>query len=588
MSLKDLISPFYAWKRVFEKPYTIKDPVNREGAPTYRGFHTNDIEQCIGCGSCEEICQNESIDMVEVANILAKPGDSGLRPLIDYGRCCWCALCVDICPTKSLGMSNEFTWIDVDPEVYRFVPGVDKMPWENEVEKGYKRGEEAWLISGVREQMPEQEADERKTTFDEFQDGFTDEQAIIEANRCLDCGICVEACPTHMDIPKYIKAIRDGELDEGLRIMFQTNPMVEACGRICTAKCETVCAVGHEGKPIAIRWLKRYIGDKTFDRKDEIIGLKPKPASGKKVGIIGGGPAGLTAAYYLRTLGHDAVIYEMHDKLGGMLKYGIPDYRLPANVLQREIDYIIRQDVEVKYNTKVGKDVMLDDIHKENDAVFVCIGAQLGTNMEIEGLHEDGVQSGVGFLEKIGKGERPDLGKDVVVVGGGNTAMDCCRSSVRLGSDVKILYRRTEKEMPADDIEIIEAKEEGVDIQILTSPIKIQKKNGRLAIECIKMELGEPDKSGRRRPEPVKGSEYTIMADTCIMAVGQKVEPEIMKDLDIKLTRWGTFEVNTDTLKSNQAGVYAGGDCETGPDDAIRAIAAGKKAAYFIDKQFKG
>nr|MDA3885606.1 FAD-dependent oxidoreductase [Candidatus Delongbacteria bacterium] len=273
---------------------------------------------------------------------------------------------------------------------------------------------------------------------------------------------------------------------------------------------------------------------------------------------------------------------------GGMLKWGIPDYRLPADVLQREIDYIIRQDVEVKYNTKVGKDIMLDDIHKENDAVFVCIGAQLGTNMEIEGLHQEGVLSGVGFLEKIGKGERPDLGKDVVVVGGGNTAMDCCRSSVRLGSDVKVIYRRTEKEMPADEIEIIEAKEEGIDIQILTSPIKIEKKDGKLAIECIKMELGEPDKSGRRRPVPIEGSEYTIIANTCIMAVGQKVEPEIMKDLDIKLTRWGTFEVNTDTLKSNQESIYAGGDCETGPDDAIRAIAAGKKAAYFIDKQFKG
>ena len=343
---------------------------------------------------------------------------------------------------------------------------------------------------------------------------------------------------------------------------------------------------GHEGKPIAIRWLKRYIGDKTFDRKDEIIDLKPKPASGKKVGIIGGGPAGLTAAFYLRTLGHEAVIYEMHDKLGGMLKYGIPDYRLAADVLQREIDYILRQGVDVKYNTKIGKDIHLDDLHKQNDAVFICIGAQLGTDMEIDGLHQDGVLAGVEFLEKIGNGERPDLGKDVVVVGGGNTAMDCCRSSVRLGSDVKVIYRRTEKEMPADDIEIIEAKEEGVDIQILSSPVKISKKDSKLEIECIKMELGEPDKSGRRRPEPIEGSEYTIMADTCIMAVGQKVEGEITKDLDIKLTKWGTFVVNTDTLKSNQDGIYAGGDCETGPDDAIRAIAAGKKAAYFIDKQF--
>lgn len=588
MSLKDVISPFYAWRRAFEKPDTIEKPLkDREGAELYRGFHTNDIEKCIGCGSCEEICQNAAIDLVEVASEQSKSGDSGLKPMIDYGRCCWCALCVDICPTGSLKMSNDYTWVTEDSEAFRFVPGVDEKKW-NTSEKGYKRGKEAWLVKGEREHMPEKEPEVRKNDFDEYAMGYTDEQAIVEAGRCLECGICVEACPTHMDVPKYISTIKNNDFDEGLRIMYETNPMLEACGRICTAKCEDVCAVGHNGKPIAIRWLKRYIGDKTFERKDEIMDLQPVERTGKKVAVIGGGPAGLTAAFYLRRLGHEAVIYEQHDKLGGMLKWGIPDYRLPADVLQREIDFILRQGVDVKYGVKVGMDITFETLHKENDAVFIGVGAQIGSGMPIEGMDTEGVASGVDFLEKVAKNEKPYVGSNAVIVGGGNTAMDATRSSIRLGAKATVLYRRTEAEMPANSEEIREAKEEGADINILTTPTKIEKlDSGKLRITCQKMELGEPDSSGRRRPIPVDGSEFDIEADVCIMAIGQKVEPEFSETIDLKVTKWGTFEVHSDTLKASKEGVYAGGDCETGPDDAIRAIAAGKKAAYFINKQFK-
>ncbi|MBU4485302.1 MAG: FAD-dependent oxidoreductase [Candidatus Delongbacteria bacterium] len=588
MSLKDIISPFNAWKRAFEKPDTIVKPLSeRDGADLYRGFHTNDIEKCIGCGSCEEICQNASIDLVDVASIQAKSGDSGLRPLIDYGRCCWCALCVDICPTGSLKMSNDYTWVTDDSDAFRFIPGVDKKKWDNS-EKGYKSFKEAWLVNPNREHASEKAPDIRKHDFDEYAEGFSDEQALVEAGRCLECGICIQACPTHMDIPKYISAIRKGNLEEGLRIMYETNPMLEACGRICTAKCEDVCAVGHNGKPIAIRSLKRYIGDKTFRKKDEIMDLKPVQQTGKKVGIIGGGPAGLTAAFYLRRLGHAVTIYEQHDKLGGMLKWGIPDYRLPADVLQREIDFIIRQGIDVKYNVKIGKDISFDQLHKDNDAVFIGVGAQIGSDMPIRGMDTEGVYSGVEFLEKVSKGEKPFVGKYAVVVGGGNTSIDAARSSIRLGANAKILYRRTEQEMPANREEIREAKEEGADLMILSTPTKIEKlPSGGLKIECLKMELGEPDSSGRRRPVPKEGSEFYIEADVCIMAVGQKVEPEFSESIGLKVTKWGTFEVHSDTLRSNDK-VFAGGDCQTGPDDAIRAVAAGKTAAYFIDKQFKG
>ncbi|MFO7811073.1 MAG: FAD-dependent oxidoreductase, partial [Candidatus Delongbacteria bacterium] len=341
-------------------------------------------------------------------------------------------------------------------------------------------------------------------------------------------------------------------------------------------------------KPVSIRSLKRYIGDKTCNRKDEITDLEKVPDSGRKVGVIGGGPAGLTAAFYLRRLGHAVTIYEQHDKLGGMLKWGIPDYRLPADVLQREIDFILKQGVEVKYNSKIGKDISFDQLHKDHDAVFIGVGAQIGSDMPIEGMDTEGVYSGVEFLEKVAKGEKPFVGKEAVVVGGGNTAMDATRSSIRLGAEAKILYRRTEQEMPANREEIREAKEEGAQLNILATPVKIEKlSSGRLKIECLKMELGEPDMSGRRRPIPKEGSEFHIEADVVIMAIGQKVEPEFSETIGLKVTKWGTFEVHSDTLRSNEK-VFAGGDCKTGPDDAIRAVAAGKKAAYFIDEQLRG
>jgi len=590
MSLKDLISPFYAWERALEKPYTINKPIDdREGADRYRGFHVNDIEKCIGCGTCEEICQNEAIDMVPVEGIEAGNGDSGLRPKIDYGRCCWCGRCVDVCPTGSLGMSNEYKWVTTDPEEFRFIPGFDDKPWNNE-EKGYRRDEESWLLAPELHKMPVVEPDIRKLTFEEMALGYDDDLALDEAARCLECGLCVETCPAHMDIPEYIRAIRENRLDDGLKILYESNPFSESCGRICTARCQYVCALSHNGEAIPIRWLKRYITDKTADQKNEILNTNNNvPESGRNIAIVGGGPSGLSAAYYLRQYGHSVTVYEKHEHLGGMLRYGIPEYRLPKAVLDREIQVILDSGVKVITGISIGKNVTLNQLQDQYDAVYLSVGAQIGTGMPIDGMDTPGVQIGVDFLDRIASGERPDLGEKVVVVGGGNTAMDVCRSSVRLGAEeVQVLYRRTEQEMPANREEIEEAQEEGVAFHYLAAPVSISRNGNKLHINAIRMELGEPDSSGRRRPVPISGSEYTIEADTCIMAIGQKVDASFAKSSEIKLTRWGTFEVDTDTLATNIPGLYAGGDCQTGPDDAIRAIADGKKVAYSINKFLEG
>ncbi|MBN1885132.1 MAG: FAD-dependent oxidoreductase [Candidatus Krumholzibacteriota bacterium] len=590
MNLRDVISPFYAWKRALEKPFTIRRPVeDRPGSPRYRGFHVNDVDRCIGCGTCEAICQNEAIDMVFVPGADpatgAAAGDSGLRPRVDYGRCCWCALCVDVCPTGCLGMASEYNWITLDGDDWRYVPGVETKPWDGDG-RGYRRGGEAWLLDPARTAMPMLEPAARSRTFDEMTLGYDDDLARAEAMRCIECGLCVEACPTHMDVPQYIRAIRENRLDDALELLYDTNPFSESCGRVCTARCEEACALGREGEPIAIRWLKRHITDSTLARRNEVIApSRTRADTGKRVAVVGGGPSGLTAAFYLRQFGHAVTVFEMNGQLGGMLRYGIPAYRLPDEVLDREIGVILDAGVETELGVRVGGDTGLADLRRRFDAVYVAIGAWEGSRMPIDGLDEAGVLIGIEFLDRIAGGERPDLGRSVAVVGGGNTAMDCCRSAVRLGAgEVRILYRRTEREMPAAREEIEEAREEGVVMDFLVTPVGIARRGGRLAITCLRMELGEPDASGRRRPVPIEKSEFVVEADTCIMAIGQQVVGRMAEEAGVAVTRWNTVETDPDTLQTDVAGIFAGGDGRTGPDDAIAAVADGKRAAWRIHR----
>ncbi|HRZ88448.1 MAG TPA: FAD-dependent oxidoreductase, partial [Spirochaetia bacterium] len=374
MDIKDIIAPFAVWKRAFEKPFTVRKPIDeRPGAPRYRGFHINDADTCVGCGTCESICMNKAIDLVPVEGRSPSGGDSGLRPRVDYGRCCWCALCVDICPSGSLGMSNEYLWIDSDPEVFRYVPGVDPKPWDG-AELGYRRAEGYRLLDMERVPMPELSHAEGVKSFLELVKGYSREQAEREADRCVACGVCVASCPAHMDIPGYINAVRGGDLETGLRLLYETNPFPEACGRICTRACESACAIGSGGDPVAIRWLKRYIADQV-ELADYGKSLpRAESATGRKVAVVGAGPGGLSAAYYLALLGHKVTVFEKDEAPGGMLRYGIPEYRLPYPALDKDVDYIRSLGVEIRHGATVGKDPALAKLREDFDAVYLSTG----------------------------------------------------------------------------------------------------------------------------------------------------------------------------------------------------------------------
>ncbi len=587
MNLKDILSPFSAWKNLLKEPVTVKDPINeRPGAPRYRGFHKNDIEKCIGCGTCEEICENEAIDLVEVASIETTDGDSGLRPRVDYGRCCWCALCVDVCPTGSLTMSNEYIWIDENPDVFRYTPGIESKEWDNN-QLGWTKPEYP-LYEPERVDMVEMDADERKSSFLEIVRGYSREQAEKEADRCIQCGICVATCPAHMDIPGYIKSVREGDMEKGLHLLYDTNPLPEICGRVCTHRCETVCAVGHEGDPLAIRWLKRYIADAVpFEQYKEILGVTDIEENGKKVGIIGAGPAGLATAYYLRIKGFDVTIYEAKSKGGGMTMYGIPKYRLPQNMLDSEIGFIEDIGVNIHYETRVGEDISFEEIYDKFDAVFVGIGFQHPYTLAIEGEDLKGSLQAIDFLDKINKSEKVDIGKKTAIIGGGNVAMDAARVARRLDTDVTVLYRRRVQDMPADEEEIEGAYDEGVKIEPQTIPVKIipDEKGNVKAIQYLRAELVQQEEGKRPRPVPIEGSEETLEVDSVIGAIGQEAKytflPEkFEKQLELKRGRMVVDKNNKTTIHK----IYAGGDAVNRTADAISAIADGHRAANGIEK----
>ena len=397
---------------------------------------------------------------------------------------------------------------------------------------------------------------------------------------------CVRACPANTDCQGYVGLIANGQFEEAIKLTKDVIALPASIGRICPHPCETECRRQNVESPVAIAELKRYLGDLDISMGTYVP--DQQPPSGKRVAIVGAGPAGLNCAYFLARYGHEVIIFENQPYPGGMLRYGVPEYRLPKEILDAEINTLTKMGVEFRYNVKLGEDLSILYLNKAYDAVFVAIGAWESSNLGCEGQDMEGVLGGIEFLGKVTNSEPLNMGKKVIVVGGGNTAMDVARTAVRLGAErVQVIYRRTRNEMPAEEIEIIEAEEEGVEFSFLVAPLEIIGDGKRAkAVRCQKMSLGEPDASGRRSPIPIPGEEVTFEADLILSAIGQQVNAKSIKELEV--TKRGTIGVKPHTFETNLEGVFAGGEAATGPKIAITAIAQGNNAAKVIDSYLNG
>ena len=405
---------------------------------------------------------------------------------------------------------------------------------------------------------------------------------------CTLVAPCMAACPAGVDIPAYVEQLRIDQVDRSAEAVRRRCPMPATIGRVCVRPCEDACRRGPVDEPIAIRTLKRFVADSESDAPDT-----PPVTGPAKVAIIGAGPAGLSCAYYLALEGVRSTIFEALPEAGGMAAVGIPDYRLPRQVLRAEVARVEALGVEIRYNARMGADVGMDELFDQGyEAVFVGVGAHQSARMGCEGedAGHHGFMPGVEFLREIAFGRKPLDGKTILVIGGGNVAMDCVRSARRLGfDDVRLLYRRTEAEMPADRVEIDEAKEEGVAFHTLVAPVRILAEDGRVTgLECRRMELGEPDASGRRRPEPVEGSEFVMECDAIVPAIGQVCSVDQLVPEHVEVTKWKTLEADPFTMQSADPRVFGGGDCYTGPSSLVAALAAGRRAALSIARFLRG
>ncbi|HEX3029601.1 MAG TPA: NADPH-dependent glutamate synthase [Clostridia bacterium] len=443
--------------------------------------------------------------------------------------------------------------------------------------------------------MPEQEPEIRNKNFLEVANGYNEAMAAEEAQRCLNCKNrpCVEGCPVNVQIPEFIQLVAEGKLEEAYNKVKETNSLPAVCGRVCPqeSQCEQLCVRGKKGEPVAIGRLERFVADWFMANKE--VNIEEIKKLNKKVAVVGSGPAGLTCAGDLAKLGYDVTVFEAFHVPGGVLMYGIPEFRLPKALVQKEIDTLKKLGVEIKTNMVIGKVLSVDELEKEGyEAVFIGSGAGLPSFMGIPGENLNGVYSANEFLTRINlmkayKFPETDtpvkVGKNVAVVGGGNVAMDAARSAKRLGAEnVYIIYRRSEAEMPARVEEVHHAREEGIIFKLLTNPTAVlgTESGWVKGLECVEMELGEPDSSGRRRPVEKKGSNYVVDVDNVIIAIGQSPNPLIKSTTPgLETQKWGGIIAVEETGATSKEGVYAGGDAVTGAATVILAMGAGKKAA---------
>ncbi|MFZ5519086.1 MAG: bifunctional dihydroorotate dehydrogenase B NAD binding subunit/NADPH-dependent glutamate synthase [Candidatus Zhuqueibacterota bacterium] len=464
--------------------------------------------------------------------------------------------------------------------------------------------EEALMKAKTRVPMPLQDPKIRVQNFSEVALGYSREDARREAARCLQCKKqpCVDGCPVGIDIPKFIAKIKEGDYMGAIHKIKETNSLPAVCGRVCPQEeqCEKVCVLAKKGQPIAIGRLERFAADYEFSQGEITVPAKPEP-TGRRVAVVGAGPAGLTVAGELAKKGHAVTVFEALHKAGGVLVYGIPEFRLPKSIVQTEVDYVRKLGVEIETNMIVGQAFSVDELFRQGyDAVFVGTGAGLPYFLGVPGENLNGVYSANEFLTRANlmkayqfpEYDTPvKVAERVAVVGGGNVAMDAARVAKRLGGEhVYLVYRRSRTELPAREEEVVNAEEEGIEFTLLTNPVRIigDEKGWVKGIECLRMELGEPDASGRRRPVPVAGSEFIIDVEVIVVAIGQGPNPLLTRNTQgLDLNKWGNIVADEATGKTTKKGVFAGGDIVTGAATVILAMGAGKKAAAAMDQYLR-
>ncbi|MEN6590644.1 MAG: FAD-dependent oxidoreductase [Thermotogaceae bacterium] len=607
---KSFFAPLLGWKALFEKPVTIRVPKEkREAAPRYRGFHINDWEKCIGCGTCSRICPTDAITMVEVPDMKQEYGMKPQRPTIDYGRCSFCGMCVDICTTGSLQMTREYIFFSHDANDFYYAPTerglLNKEP--SEIKVGWTRDESSELLDLDRILPDTMESSERIDSFVEFVRAYSREQAVAEAARCVECGICVDRCPQHMRIPEYIKSIWKDDLKDALKWLLKgdeeqanlgANPLSGVCGRVCTHRCEEVCTISHRGEAVAIRWLKRYIVDNVpIEEWNEAASFDTSKTD-KKIAIVGSGPAGLSAGYFLASMGYDVDVYESMNRPGGVMRYGIPKYRLPDEALDKDIAFIEAVGVKILTGVAVGRDISFDELKSRYDAIFISTGLTLGRSTRVPGSDHPDVVQALPLLREIrdylrGEGPEPKITKRVVVIGGGNVAMDIARSLARLQKmkygEVNVTLtclERTYEEMPADLEEIEEAIEEGIKINPGWGPKEVvffpdeDKIKGLKCVKCVEVF----DENKRFNPKYDESQVSYFDGDMIIEAIGQAPDYSYLPEEWKAKIQFVGPRILTNNLRQTQIPwLFAGGDIVNGPD-IIHGIADGYWAARGIDE----